>query len=202
MVFDFWNCKNNRVLLCLYLHYTVKSGGSCVIAVLNAKAYVNRRISFTCSSLVPSLKDRLLIWLSGQFPFFVALLSACFRWSISEIARTNCVTVFVFVPSLHGKEKWTWRLCCSGAECRSICKPASLFHLQLTRSKFEGLVADLIKRTVSPCHKALSDAEVNKSDIGEVLLVGGMTRMPKVSLHYCGIIYYYMFCGLWLECLF
>jgi len=54
-------------------------------------------------------------------------------------------------------------------------------NLKLTRSKFEGLVADLIKRTVSPCHKALSDAEVNKSDIGEVLLVGGMTRMPKVQ---------------------
>jgi len=54
-------------------------------------------------------------------------------------------------------------------------------NLKLTRSKFEGLVADLIKRTVSPCHKALSDAEVNRSDIGEVLLVGGMTRMPKVQ---------------------
>lgn len=54
-------------------------------------------------------------------------------------------------------------------------------NLKLTRSKFEGLVAELIKRTVSPCHKALSDAEVNKSDIGEVLLVGGMTRMPKVQ---------------------
>jgi molecular chaperone DnaK len=65
-------------------------------------------------------------------------------------------------------------------------KPVRLFHLQLTRSKLEGLVADLIKRTVSPCHKALSDAEVSKSDIGEVLLVGGMTRMPKVSLHYLG----------------
>lgn len=94
--------------------------------------------------------------------------------------------MFVFVPSLH----------CSGAKCRSVRKAARLFHLQLTRSKFEGLVAELIKRTVSPCHKALSDAEVNKSDIGEVLLVGGMTRMPKVSLHCCGIIHYYMSCGL------
>lgn len=54
-------------------------------------------------------------------------------------------------------------------------------NLKLTRSKFEGLVADLVKRTVAPCQKALSDAEVNKSDIGEVLLVGGMTRMPKVQ---------------------
>ena len=54
-------------------------------------------------------------------------------------------------------------------------------NLKLTRSKFESLVDPLIKRTVSPCHKAMQDAEVSKSDIGEVLLVGGMSRMPKVS---------------------
>ena len=49
------------------------------------------------------------------------------------------------------------------------------------RSKFESLVNELIQRTVSPCQKAMSDAGVAKKDIGEVLLVGGMTRMPKVS---------------------
>ncbi|XP_063222349.1 heat shock 70 kDa protein cognate 5 [Bacillus rossius redtenbacheri] len=54
-------------------------------------------------------------------------------------------------------------------------------NLKLSRAKFESLVGDLIKRTVSPCQKALQDAEVPKSDIGEVLLVGGMTRMPKVQ---------------------
>ncbi|XP_033221087.1 heat shock 70 kDa protein cognate 5-like [Belonocnema kinseyi] len=54
-------------------------------------------------------------------------------------------------------------------------------NLKLSRSKFESLVGDLIKRTIQPCQKALSDAEVSKSDIGEVLLVGGMTRVPKVS---------------------
>jgi molecular chaperone DnaK len=54
-------------------------------------------------------------------------------------------------------------------------------NLKFTRSKLENLVGDLIKRTVPPCQKALSDAEVAKSDIGEVLLVGGMTRMPKVQ---------------------
>lgn len=54
-------------------------------------------------------------------------------------------------------------------------------NLKLTRSKLENLVGELIKRTVSPCSKALQDAEVSKSDIGEVLLVGGMTRMPKVQ---------------------
>lgn len=54
-------------------------------------------------------------------------------------------------------------------------------NLKLTRSKLESLVGDLIKRTIQPCQKALSDAEVSKSEIGEVLLVGGMTRMPKVQ---------------------
>lgn len=54
-------------------------------------------------------------------------------------------------------------------------------NLKFTRSTFESLVGDLVKRTIAPCQKALSDAEVKKSDIGEVLLVGGMTRMPKVQ---------------------
>ena len=53
-------------------------------------------------------------------------------------------------------------------------------NLQLTRSKFESLVSDLVGRTVAPCEKALKDADVGKSDISDVLLVGGMTRMPKV----------------------
>lgn len=55
-------------------------------------------------------------------------------------------------------------------------------NLKLSRSKFESLVESLIKKTISPCQKALQDAEVSKSDIGEVLLVGGMTRMPKVRI--------------------
>lgn len=54
-------------------------------------------------------------------------------------------------------------------------------NLKLSRSKFESLVGELIKRTISPCQKALKDAEVSKAEVGEVLLVGGMTRMPKVQ---------------------
>ncbi|MBM0168725.1 molecular chaperone DnaK [Altererythrobacter sp. C41] len=50
----------------------------------------------------------------------------------------------------------------------------------LTRSKLEQLVGDLIKRTLEPCKKALADAGVDKSGVDEVILVGGMTRMPKV----------------------
>jgi len=54
-------------------------------------------------------------------------------------------------------------------------------NVKLTRAKFEQIVGDLIKKTVEPCHKAMKDAEVSKSDIGEVILVGGMSRMPKVQ---------------------
>lgn len=52
--------------------------------------------------------------------------------------------------------------------------------MKLTRAKFESLVSDLIQRTVEPCKKCLRDADISKSDIGDILLVGGMTRMPKV----------------------
>merc|ERR1712203_1256932 len=54
-------------------------------------------------------------------------------------------------------------------------------NMKLTRAKFESIVGDLIKKCVEPCHKAMKDAEVSKSDIGEVILVGGMSRMPKVQ---------------------
>ena len=53
--------------------------------------------------------------------------------------------------------------------------------LKLTRSKLEALVDDLIQRTVEPCRKALKDAGVSAGEIDEVVLVGGMTRMPKVQ---------------------
>ncbi len=52
--------------------------------------------------------------------------------------------------------------------------------MKLTRAKLEQLVDDLIKRSIEPCKKALSDAGVSARDINEVILVGGMTRMPKV----------------------
>ncbi len=53
-------------------------------------------------------------------------------------------------------------------------------NIKLTRSKLESLVADLIDRTMEPCKKALKDAGLKASDIEEVILVGGMTRMPRV----------------------
>ncbi|WP_395667074.1 molecular chaperone DnaK [Methylocella sp.] len=53
--------------------------------------------------------------------------------------------------------------------------------LKLTRAKFEALVDDLIQKTVEPCRKALKDAGLTAGEIDEVVLVGGMTRMPKVQ---------------------
>jgi len=52
--------------------------------------------------------------------------------------------------------------------------------MKLTRAKLEQLVDDLIKRSIEPCKKALADAGVSASDIKEIVLVGGMTRMPRV----------------------
>lgn len=53
-------------------------------------------------------------------------------------------------------------------------------NIKLTRAKLEDLVADLIEKTVNPCKKAIDDAKVYISDLNEVVLVGGMTRMPRV----------------------
>ncbi len=53
-------------------------------------------------------------------------------------------------------------------------------NIKLTRAKLEALVEDLVQRTVDPCRKALKDAGLTAGDIDEVILVGGMTRMPKV----------------------
>ncbi|MGD9602955.1 MAG: molecular chaperone DnaK [Gammaproteobacteria bacterium] len=54
-------------------------------------------------------------------------------------------------------------------------------NMKITRSKLESLVEDLIKRTVEPCRVALKDAGLKASDISDVILVGGQTRMPKVQ---------------------
>ena len=54
-------------------------------------------------------------------------------------------------------------------------------NVKITRAKFESLVGDLVARSLEPCKKALEDAGLSKSDITEVLLVGGQTRMPLVQ---------------------
>ena len=54
-------------------------------------------------------------------------------------------------------------------------------NVNLTRAKFENMVEDLIARTIEPCRKALADAGCSKSEITDVILVGGQSRMPKVQ---------------------
>ncbi|MBN1783773.1 MAG: molecular chaperone DnaK [Alphaproteobacteria bacterium] len=54
-------------------------------------------------------------------------------------------------------------------------------NLKMTRAKLESLVGDLIEATLEPCKKAIKDAGVSVGDISEIILVGGMTRMPKVQ---------------------
>src|SRR5690242_14782663 len=54
-------------------------------------------------------------------------------------------------------------------------------NIKLTRAKLEALVEDLVKRTIEPCRTALNDAGLRVSDINDVILVGGQTRMPKVQ---------------------
>ncbi len=54
-------------------------------------------------------------------------------------------------------------------------------NIKLTRAKLEALVEDLVKKTIEPCRTALNDAGLRASDVNEVILVGGQTRMPKVQ---------------------
>ena len=51
----------------------------------------------------------------------------------------------------------------------------------MTRAKLESLVGELVERTIAPCKVALDDAGLSKSDITDVILVGGQTRMPMVQ---------------------
>jgi len=53
-------------------------------------------------------------------------------------------------------------------------------NIKISRAKYESLVDDLVQRTMTPCEKALKDAGLKAADIDEVILVGGMTRMPKI----------------------
>ena len=53
--------------------------------------------------------------------------------------------------------------------------------MKLTRAKLEALVENLIMRTIEPCKMAMNDAGISGSDISDVILVGGQTRMPKVA---------------------
>lgn len=64
--------------------------------------------------------------------------------------------------------------------CMDPAKGPLHLQLTLTRSKFESLTEQLIKRTLAPVHRCLADAKLSPKDISEVVMVGGMTRMPRV----------------------
>lgn len=53
-------------------------------------------------------------------------------------------------------------------------------NMQMNRAKLESLVGHLVEKTIAPCEKAIKDADIPKSTVADVILVGGMTRMPKV----------------------
>lgn len=53
--------------------------------------------------------------------------------------------------------------------------------IKLTRAKLEGLVHDLVEKTIAPCRTALKDADIDASELSDIILVGGMTRMPMVQ---------------------
>ena len=77
--------------------------------------------------------------------------------------------------------------CRAPSRPRSICRssprtqPPLHLTMKLTRAKLESLVEDLILRTIQPCEQALKDAGLKAAEIDEVVLVGGMTRMPRVQ---------------------
>src|SRR5699024_6415889 len=54
-------------------------------------------------------------------------------------------------------------------------------NVDITRSKFEQLIDDLVQKTVGPCKTAMNDADISKSDVDQVILVGGSTRIPKIQ---------------------
>src|SRR5689334_10505360 len=58
------------------------------------------------------------------------------------------------------------------------------FHTSITRARFEELNADLFRNTMDPVEKALKDAKMKKTQINDIVLVGGSTRIPKVSFNY------------------
>jgi molecular chaperone DnaK len=113
------------------------------------------------------------------------------KWMLNEFKQENSIDLSKDKMALQrlkdAAEKAKIEL--SGTQSTDINQPfitmdqtgPKHLSLTLTRAKFESLCSDLIERTIDPCRKALKDANLSASDIKEVLLVGGMTRMPAVQ---------------------
>lgn len=123
----------------------------------------------------------------GGDDFDIAIL----HWMLDEFKKENSIDLAEDKMALQrlrdAAEKAKIEL--SGTQTTEINQPFITMDasgpkhlaLTLTRAKLESLVADLIERTKGPCLKALQDAGVSKDEIGEVILVGGMSRMPAVQ---------------------
>ncbi|NGX56392.1 MAG: Chaperone protein DnaK [Candidatus Anoxychlamydiales bacterium] len=113
------------------------------------------------------------------------------KWILEEFKKENSIDLSKDKMALQrlkdAAEKAKIEL--SGTQSTDINQPfitmdasgPKHLSLTLTRAKFESICSDLIERTMEPCKKALKDANLSPSDIQEVLLVGGMTRMPAVQ---------------------
>lgn len=117
--------------------------------------------------------------------------NAILQWMLEEFKKENGIDLSTDKMALQrlrdAAEKAKMEL--SGTQSTEINQPfitmdasgPKHLSLTLTRSKLESLCHDLIERTVEPCIKALKDAGLTKDDISDVILVGGMTRMPAVQ---------------------
>jgi len=116
---------------------------------------------------------------------------AIINWILDEFKKENGIDLSKDKMALQrlrdAAEKAKMEL--SGTQSTEINQPfitmdasgPKHLSLTLTRSKFESLTHDLVERTAEPCRKALKDAGLSPSDIDDVILVGGMTRMPAVQ---------------------
>ena len=116
---------------------------------------------------------------------------ALIEWMVSEFKKSNGIDLSKDPMALQRLREEGEKAKCelSSSKTTTINLPfitadsngPQHLNLSLTRAKFENLIEKLLKRTVEPCKKALKDAKKKPTEIDEIILVGGTTRIPKVS---------------------
>ena len=116
---------------------------------------------------------------------------ALIEWMVSEFKKSNGIDLSKDPMALQRLREESEKAKCelSSAKTTTINLPfitadsngPQHLNLSLTRAKFENLIDKLLKRTVEPCKKALKDAKKKPTEIDEIILVGGTTRIPKVG---------------------
>ena len=116
---------------------------------------------------------------------------ALIEWMVSEFKKSNGIDLSKDPMALQRLREEGEKAKCelSSSKTTTINLPfitadsngPQHLNLSLTRAKFENLIEKLLKRTVEPCKKALKDAKKKPTEIDEIILVGGSTRIPKVS---------------------